>query len=465
MSETNTVENDEVTRLRRKLERARTENKALEEMIEEKTRSLYLAQESLRQSSDDLANVLFSIQSAVVITSASGRIATIGGTTAELTGRSTMDLHGLPVSELFSFDDAEIDEATDHEFGTGGPLECEMIKADGRSFPVLLAWSDLTSRSDADAGSPGSVPVERRKRGPGSSAGAAGRVYMATDVSERRRLEVELRHAQRMEAIGQLAAGVAHEINTPVQFVGDSIDFLGDVVDDLVKLVTEHRTLRSEMADDPVHAARCAQLMELEDDLDFEFLVQEVPKALTRTRGGIERITTIVGAMRQFSHTSGSSLMPTDVNEVIDNTLVVTAGQTKYVAEITKDLQPVPQVMADPGDLGQVLINLLVNACDAIDAKRGDDDRLGAITIATRTVDDGLHIIITDDGGGIPEDAQDHVFEPFFTTKDVGEGTGQGLSLCHNIVCKTHDGTIGFEVEPGVGTTFTVWLPSIEEDA
>ncbi len=464
MPETDAVGTDRIERLQRKLDRARKENQILETLIEEKTRSLFLTQEDLRQSRDDLQNVLHSIQSAVVITGASGRVATIGGTTAELTGRTAMELHGLAVSEVFVFDPAQLDEDTEDEFGTGGPVEAELLTADGRSIPVLLAWSDLTNRSN-DAEDPAAPASGDRRKSDGSAAGSAGRVYVATDISERRRLEVELRHAQRMEAIGQLAAGVAHEINTPVQFVGDSLDFLGDVVDDLVKLVTEHRTLRTDLAGDPTHAARCEQLAELEDDLDFDFIVQETPKAITRTRGGIERITTIVGAMRQFSHTSGSSLVPTDVNEVIANTLVVTAGQTKYVAEVDTDLQSIPQVLADPGDLGQVLINLLVNACDAIEATRGDEDGLGAVTVGTHPVDGGVAITVADNGGGIPDDVQDRVFEPFYTTKDVGEGTGQGLSLCHNIIHKSHGGTIGFEVEPGVGTTFTVWLPSIEEEA
>ena len=199
------VEADEVGRLRRELEDAQKQNEVLEQLIEEKTQSLDLAQKGLQQSSDDLANVLFSIQSVVVITSALGRIATIGGTTAKLTGRSRVDLHGLPVNELFAFDPAELEEATDATFGTGGPIECEMVCADGRTLPVLLAWSDLTSRSNTAGEAPDAV--ERRKAVPGREA----RVYMATDVSERRRLEAELHHAQRMEAIGQLAAGVAHE--------------------------------------------------------------------------------------------------------------------------------------------------------------------------------------------------------------------------------------------------------------
>ncbi|MEL7156387.1 MAG: ATP-binding protein [Actinomycetota bacterium] len=430
---------DNEARLRRKLDRATQENQILAELIEEKTRSLFLAQEDLRHSRDYLENILNSIQSAVIITDGDGRITAIGGTTAALTGRPADELRGLPLSTVLAFSDA----AEEVGVAAGAPRQAELLPADGNAVPVLVTSSAL----GGDEQDP-------------SQADGEGQVVVATDISERRRLEVELRHAQRMESIGQLAAGVAHEINTPVQFVGDSITFMGDVLTDLLALVDDYRQLTGAVATDGQHADLLATIAAKEEEVDLEFVTEEGPNAVARTLTGIERVTSIIGALRQFSHTSGDAMAPTDLNQVVENTLVVAAGEYKYVAEVECDLQPVPEVMADAGDLGQVFINILVNAAHAIGEHPQPDGAQGRITIGSRLVDGGVAVTITDTGGGIPQAIQDRVFEPFFTTKEVGSGTGQGLSLAHNVVVGKHGGRLEFEVDPGVGTTFTVWLPA-----
>ncbi|MEM8924694.1 MAG: ATP-binding protein [Actinomycetota bacterium] len=433
-------------RLRRRLDRARQENKILEQMIEDKTRSLYLTQEHLRRSRDELHGVLESMQSAVVVTDLDGRITTIGGRTADLTGWSVHELNGRPVTSVLTWSEA------DDAFDTGDsaaeidgnphpievPVEGELAVSDGGSLPVLVT---AAVRHDAD----------------GSDIGM---VVVATDVSERRQLEVELRHAQRLEAIGQLAAGVAHEINTPIQFVGDSVRFLEDVLEDLFRLHEMQRPLRSTVGDEE-RVGLVRAIEELEDVLDVEFVTEQAPKALARTLSGVDRVATIVRSLKQFAHPGGDDLGPTDVNGIIENTAVVATSEYKYVADLDLDLGDVPEVYGNGGDISQVIINLIVNASHAIEDRinTGATSR-GRIVVTTRPADGGVLLTVADDGGGIPSGVQKRIFEPFFTTKAVGRGTGQGLSLAHRVITGKHGGTIEFTVDDGVGTTFRIWLRS-----
>jgi PAS domain S-box-containing protein len=270
---------------------------------------------------------------------------------------------------------------------------------------------------------------------------------------ERERLDFERRVSQRLQAVGQLAAGIAHEINTPVQFVGDSLTFLQDAVGELRELMRLYREWL--LAGEDVTRE---QLIAAEEGIDLEYLDERVPAAFARTLDGVARVAEIVRAMRRFAHPSDVGTAPADLSEAIETTLAVCRSEYKYVADVTLSLEELPPVDCNVGDLNQVFLNLIVNAAHAIEDRFADSEQRGAITISTRALGDDVVIEIADDGGGIPLDVQDRIYEPFFTTKDVGRGTGQGLAIARTIV-EQHSGVLQCASAPGAGTCFTITLP------
>jgi PAS domain S-box-containing protein len=274
---------------------------------------------------------------------------------------------------------------------------------------------------------------------------------------ERERLELDLRLAQKLEAIGSLAAGVAHEINTPVQFIGDSVTFLKEAVDELLKLTNVYSELLH--TEEPIDKEeRQHRAVAAEQESDLEYLTERVPPAFERALEGIARVSSIVRAMRQFAHPS-SQRAPIDINEGLRTTLIVATNEYKYVADIELDLADLPLVMASAGDLNQVFLNLIVNAAHAIQSRVGDSGQRGTITLRTRADQTAVLITVSDTGCGIPDELAERVFDPFFTTKAVGHGTGQGLAIAHTIIVERHHGTINFEPSPTGGTTFRIQLP------
>ena len=422
---------EHVARLERRLARAVEENRILERMIEDKTRSLYLAQVELETSKLFLENVLGSMRSSVIVTDRAGIVTSVGGTTTELIQSDEATLVGRPLATVLRMHD-------------GGPAdEGELLRDAGAAVPVIVATSELTDEHGE----------------------ASGTVHVATDISERKRLEVELRHAQRLESIGQLAAGVAHEINTPIQFVSDSVRFLSDVLDDLLGLQDGYRDLCDIAGSLEPCAAVVKQLDDEAEEIDLAFVREETPKAVTRTLDGLDRVATIVKALKRFSHPGSDDLAPADLNEIIDNTLTVAKSEYKYVADVELDAGEIGEVVCNPGDLSQVFLNLVVNAAQAIAERVGDSGAMGKIAIRTAAADDGVTVEIADTGGGIPTEIRGRVFEPFFTTKAPGSGSGQGLALAHNVIVKKHGGRLSFDVDGDVGTTFVVWLPYRQESA
>ena len=427
--------------LERRLERFRAENRALETLIETKTRSLYLTQQELEGNKRYLENVLASMNSAIIIADPDGVITSVGGTTSNLTGWAGEDLQGRTVCSVLVLESPDCCRHTMSNL-IRETVESELRTSDDRTVPVLVTTSTL---NDDD----GTV---------------LGIVLTAADISERKQLEVELRHAQRLESIGELAAGVAHEINTPIQFVSDSVRFIGDALEDLVGLMDAHRPLRELASGMEGGAAVVSAIEEEETAIDIGFLREELPKAVTRTLDGVERVSSIVRALKQFAHPADDALAPADVNRIIETTLTVARNEYRYVAEVEFEPASDPEILCQPGDLGQVFLNLVVNAAHAIGQRFGGTGQLGRIVIRARPVDTGLEIRIADNGGGIPVAVRDRVFEPFFTTKEPGRGTGQGLALAHNMIVTKHGGRITFEVDEGEGTTFSVWLPREQFD-
>jgi signal transduction histidine kinase len=281
-------------------------------------------------------------------------------------------------------------------------------------------------------------------------------------VNERKLTEAQLLQAQKLESVGQLAAGIAHEINTPTQFVSSNVDFLDESFVELIELIRKYREVfvlvrKGEVVKDKIKA-----LEDLAEELDLDYLMEEIPLAIKQSRDGVERVATIVAAMKEFSHPGSRSKTDIDLNKIIETTVTVARNEWKYVAEmetnLAKNLLPV-NCLSD--EIGQVFLNMIVNAAHAIEAKLGEnpEGEKGRIMISTKQGDGFAEICIADSGSGIPKYAQHRIFDPFYTTKKVGKGTGQGLAIVHSVITSKHGGTISFETVEDVGTTFTVTLP------
>jgi PAS domain S-box-containing protein len=281
---------------------------------------------------------------------------------------------------------------------------------------------------------------------------------LVNEMKERERIAIELRLAQKLESVGRLAAGVAHEINTPIQYVGDSIHFLKTAVDDFERLLGTYRDAIKRLTDGESQRTVLDGVAEVESRTDLAFLNMEVPKAFERTLDGVERVAGIVRAMKEFAHPDANEQAPADINHALETTLIVARGEYKYAAKLETDLQELPEVMCNIGELNQIFLNLIVNAAHAI-IESGKDAETGLIKIATARNGDYVSLTFQDNGCGIPQENIDKVFDPFFTTKEVGKGTGQGLAITRSIVMERHKGIIDLQSTVGVGTQFVIQLP------
>jgi PAS domain S-box-containing protein len=278
------------------------------------------------------------------------------------------------------------------------------------------------------------------------------------EMQERERMAIELRLAQKLESVGRLAAGIAHEINTPIQYVGDSVCFLQSARADLQRLRFLYRENFRRLAEGEPLPSILACVEEAEKNCDLEFLDVEMPKAFERTLEGIERVASIVRAMKEFAHPDSAEHSCADLNHAIETTLTISRNEYKYSAQVETRLGELPPVMCNVGELNQVFLNLIVNAAQAI-GESGKDATSGRITVATAVAGDHVVISVEDNGCGIPEQNLEKIFDPFFTTKPVGRGTGQGLAIARAIVVEKHGGNINVERVSGGGTRFIIRLP------
>ncbi len=281
---------------------------------------------------------------------------------------------------------------------------------------------------------------------------------VARDITRQREMQRELAQAQKLEAVGQLASGVAHEINTPMQFIGDNVRFVSDSFGDVVKVIQGTKAALCE-ANLPAPVAEA--ISGLTKQLDLDYLVDEIPHALTETLDGVRRVAELVKALKEFAHPDTSLMEAVDVNETISRALVLSRGVVKHLARVEVQLDKLPLIPCQVGLLGQVFLNLIVNAAHAIEDKaaKTGNSQLGLITVTSGVVDGKIVVKIGDSGCGIPHAIRERIFEPFFTTKEVGRGSGQGLPLVRSVVVERHGGDLTFETEVGVGTTFSVSLP------
>ncbi|MEJ0085726.1 MAG: ATP-binding protein [Pseudomonadota bacterium] len=270
-----------------------------------------------------------------------------------------------------------------------------------------------------------------------------GIVGTGLDITDRKAAEQRMASGERLESIGRLAAGVAHEINTPIQYLNDSVSFISEGVVELLAYI------------DQLHAAMTPRP---EAGEDIEYLREELPPALSRVSDGLSRIAEIVRSMKDFSHADQNEMSQVDLNRAINSTLVIARSEYKMVADLETDFAPLPAITCHGGQINQVVLNLLVNAAHAIADVVKETGGRGKITVKTRVVDQHVVISVADTGGGIPAQIRAHIFDPFFTTKEVGRGTGQGLSIARG-VARAHGGSLDFETEVGKGTTFYIRLP------
>jgi signal transduction histidine kinase/HAMP domain-containing protein len=279
------------------------------------------------------------------------------------------------------------------------------------------------------------------------------------DITRQRKLESDLAQAQKLESVGRLASGVAHEINTPVQFVSDNVHFLRDSTTALFELIALLReSNRAVLAGDPsLEAAERA--LAAEEKADLEYLMDDMPKASAGCVEGLKRVATIVRSMKEFAHPDSNQMSSVDLNRAIQSTIVIASNEYKYVADIETNLGDLPSVACYVGDVNQAVLNIIVNASHAISDLVEKNGGRGKITVATREEGNDVIISITDTGGGIPDHIRARIFDPFFTTKGVGKGTGQGLAIARSVIVDKHGGELTVETEVGKGTTFHLRLP------
>jgi PAS domain S-box-containing protein len=283
------------------------------------------------------------------------------------------------------------------------------------------------------------------------------------DVSKQTKLEGELRQAQKLESVGKLAAGIAHEINTPVQFVSDSIHFVKRASDDLFTLLAQcQRVLRAVLGEAPSETGttcenEAREAERLTSQLNLPQLTKQVPHALELALEGVGRVAEIVRSMKEFAYPHTAEMVTANLNRAIQSTLTIARTEYRHVAELDTHFGEIPFVRCHIGDINQVVLNIVVNAAQAIAEKKTDE--AGKITLSTYQEGDDVVIAIADSGCGIPEHLHESIFDPFFTTKEVGSGTGQGLAIARTIVVDRHQGALWFDTRAGVGTTFYVRLP------
>lgn len=279
---------------------------------------------------------------------------------------------------------------------------------------------------------------------------------------EKEKLHIRLLQSQKLESVGQLAAGIAHEINTPLQYVESNVRFFAEAFQGAGDLIHRYDSLAADARQDRLESKAVTEIADSKEKVEWEYYAEEIPQALEQTGDGLSQVSRIIRALKEFSHPGTKEKTLTNINRIIENALTIASHEWKHFATIENNLDPaIPQIACLADEMGQVILNIVVNAAHAIAGKITDSSRdtAGVITVSSRRVGGFIEIRIEDSGTGVPKAIQDRIFEPFFTTKEVGRGSGQGLSIARDVVEVKHGGTITFESEEGVGTTFTVLLP------
>ncbi|MGD0458083.1 MAG: PAS domain S-box protein [Terriglobia bacterium] len=402
------------------------------------------AEEALRTSEERYRELFENASDLVYTTDLEGRLTSLNRVAEQTLGYSREEAAQMNLRQLVNPRHWQRVEQTRQRLLAGDSavtLELEITAKDGRR--VML---EVNPRLIYKGGKP------------------VGMQGIGRDITGREEREMELRHAQKLESVGRLASGIAHEINTPIQFVGDNTRFVQDSFRGLQTLLSKYQELRDAAASGAVSPDVLAAVRRVEEESDCAYLLEEIPKALTQTLDGVTRVATLVRAMKDFAHPESKEKAAADLNKALLSTLAVARNELKCVADVETDLGDLPLVVCNISDLNQVFLNLLVNAAHAIGDVVKDTGKKGKIRVCTVAEGKTVLVTITDTGCGIPEGIRTKVFDPFFTTKGVGCGTGQGLAIARSVVVERHKGTLTFESEVGKGTSFYVRLPVESEE-
>ncbi|MTJ82429.1 MAG: PAS domain S-box protein [Telmatospirillum sp.] len=400
-------------------------------------------EEALRESQDRIRAITESIFEGVLVTDSDGFVIFSNQSADRLLGCAAFPrISGRYVDAVFALrGDSGTLRFAEGPFrkvaATGVPLRDDdalFEMSDGRSLVVAYACSPMVEHGEHK-----------------------GVIISFRDNRNLKRAQQEALQASKLASVGQLAAGIAHEINTPIQYIGDNLRFLGDGLQSFLEMLDRYRSVVSSHGDLIPGEVR-AGLDQAFLDADMDYLLAEMPQAISQSLDGVGQVARIVLAMKEFSHPGEREKTPVDLNKAIENTLAVSRNEWKHVAEVVTELAPdLPMVLCLPGEINQVLLNLVVNASHAIQSRA--DGATGRITVGTRWRDNRVEILVSDNGIGMSEAVRQRIFDPFFTTKAVGKGTGQGLAICRDVVVSKHSGTISVETQEGIGTSFVISLP------
>lgn len=405
-------------------------NAIVEQRVELRTRELGQSLDRYRSLVENTNAIPFELEPQ------SGKLSYIAPQAARFFGCRVEDLHAEAFIQLIHEDDRErlmshMVAAMQGEVNDGDSIDYRMITGDGRLINVRTTLCALTP----------DAPL----RG------------ITIDVTKQTKLELELRQAQKLESVGKLAAGIAHEINTPVQFVSDSVHFAKSGIEDVFQLLNACQRTQRCVLDGAPAEEEAQEAERIASQINLPFLNERLPRALELALEGLGRVSVIVRSMKEFAYPHTTEMLAADLNRAIESTLTIARSEVKYSADLETDLAELPPVRCHIGDINQVVINIVVNAAHAIAAKTPGEK--GKIRVSTRRDGDDAVIAIADTGPGIPEHLHERIFDPFFTTKAVGSGTGQGLAIARTIVVDRHHGTLTFDTRLGQGTTFYVRLP------
>lgn len=404
---------------------------------------LKTAEEEARSKAQELDQIFLSLSSLFLAVSLDGRVLKVNGIAERTFNVSRESLLGNSLwGSGLPWQEAAVEKALEECVRYQAPVRIEELRytrQDGKD-----GFLDLTLNP---------VKIGTREE--------SAVLIVGSEITEHKFLQLQLFQAQKLESVGQLAAGIAHEINTPTQYIGDNLRFLQDTFGEIMTLLRAYRdrlsrcTCRTET--DPAAEA----LRALEQTTDLSYLEAEIPLAITQAKEGIGKVTQIVHSMRVFCHPGSDRKTLFDVRQAIEGTVTVSRNAWKYVADMALDIAAdLPMLLGYPQEFNQVILNLIMNAVHAIEDVMGRDvDRKGRIDIEARRKGERIEVKVRDSGCGIPPGIRARVFDPFFTTKEVGRGTGQGLAICHSVIVEHHEGTITFESEQGKGTVFTIQIP------
>jgi PAS domain S-box-containing protein len=423
---------------------ARTEAKVIE-----RTSELRVEHKQRRTAEEHSRHVLQSSLDPIIVIDARGTILSAGDATEAVFGWAPGDLIGQRSSVLVASVESQPHEG-------GAPCLFETHDA-----AILGQVQRLQGQRKDGAVIPIEVTASRVE-----NTAKDLFVVILRDLSERIRLEKVLKAAHRLESIGHLAAGIAHEINTPTQYVSDNTRFLEDSFCEVTPLLKKAAELAESVIEFGPPSELADELKAGLEAADIGYLIEEIPRAIEQSLTGIDRVKQIVHSMKVFSHPGADGMASVDINESIDSTVTVASSEWRYVANLVTNFDlDLPRVLCLAGEINQVILNLIINAAHAIADVVGDGENgKGTISISTQQDGDFVEIRISDTGSGIPQDVQSKIYDPFFTTKGVGRGTGQGLSIAQSVVVNHHNGSLRFTTEPRKGTTFMIRLP-IERQA